>query len=132
MDELKEKEDQYGVQFVTVQLQGASPPDEVLTAIKDRMVAGQRQEQAQAEAAQRQTLADAELYAAQKEADAQAYAITTTTEAEQAAIETLLDELETRGDLADKFLDYLMTQELKENSKWIIGRDSAPVIELRE
>ena len=109
MESLKEKEEQYGVEFITVQMQNASPPEEVLTAIKDRMVALQRQEQAQAEAAQRQTLADADLYAAQKEADAEAYQITTTAQAdaerirltsaaEKEAVNALLAELEGKGD----------------------------------
>jgi hypothetical protein len=26
-----------------------------------------------------------------------------------------------QGDLAQKYLDYLIAQELKENSKWVIG-----------
>src|SRR5690606_33131811 len=82
MTALKEKEAQYGVQFVTVQMQSASPPEEVLTAIKDRMVATQRQQQAEAEAVQKQTQADADLYAAQKQAEAQAYQIATTAAAE--------------------------------------------------
>ncbi len=51
MDALLEKEEQYGVKFVTVQMQDASPPEEVLQAIRDRMVVVQRQDQAQAEAA---------------------------------------------------------------------------------
>ncbi|MGC9357771.1 MAG: SPFH domain-containing protein [Anaerolineae bacterium] len=141
---LQEKEVQYGVEFITVQIQGASPPEEVVTAIKDRMVAVQRQEQAQAEAAQRRTLADAEFYAAQKQADGEAYQITKlataeaqritlTSEAQQEAIEAILDELETRGDLATEYIQVLIAQELKENSKWIIsGGEAAPVVELRE
>lgn len=141
---LQEKETQYGVEFITVQLQSASPPEEVVTAIKDRMVAVQRQEQAQAEAAQRRTLADAEFYAAQKQADGEAYQvtklataeaqrITLTSEAQQEAIEAILDELETRGDLATEYIQVLIAQELKENSKWIIsGGEAAPVVELRE
>jgi len=55
MEALREREAQYGVEFVIVQLQSASPPQEVVTAIKDRMVAVQQQEQAEAEAAQRRT-----------------------------------------------------------------------------
>jgi regulator of protease activity HflC (stomatin/prohibitin superfamily) len=142
LEALLEKEDQYGVKFVTVQLQSASPPDEVLSAIKDRMVAGQRQEQAQAEAAQRQTLADAELYAAQKAADAIAYEITTTaaadaerisvtTAAQQEAIRAVLDELAKQGELGERFIDVLLAQELKENSKWILNGDSSPIVDLR-
>lgn len=142
MDALKAKEEQYGVRFVTVQLQSASPPDEVLGAIKDRMVASQRQEQAQAEALQAQTLADAELYAAQKRADAEAYQITTTaraesqrieftTEAQQLAVRAILEELDGRGELAEKYLDYLIAQELKTNSKWILGGESVPRIDIQ-
>ena len=142
MEALKDKEEQYGVQFVTVQMQSASPPDEVMTAIKDRMVAVQRQEQAQAEAAQSQTLADADLYAAQKEADAKAYQITTTaqadaerirltTAAQQEAVRALLAELEGKGAVGEKFIDYLIAQELKENSKWVIGGESTPILDMR-
>jgi regulator of protease activity HflC (stomatin/prohibitin superfamily) len=144
MAALREKEEQYGVEFITVQIQSASPPQEVVTAIKDRMVAVQRQEQAQAEAAQRRTLADAEYYAAQKEADGEAYQITKLAEAEaqhitltsvaqQEAMRTLLDELRGHGTLAEQYIQLLIAQELKENSKWIIsGSETAPVVELRE
>ena len=52
LTQLRTKEAQYGVQFVTVQIQSATPPEEVVKAIKDRMVAQQRKEQADAEAAQ--------------------------------------------------------------------------------
>jgi len=142
MAALKEKESQYGVQFATVQLQSASPPDEVLTAIKDRMVAGQRQEQAQAEAAQQKTVADAEFYTAQKRAEAAAYEITKTAEAEaerirlntevqQLAIRSIVGELEGKGDLANKFIDYLIAQELKNNSKWIINGEGTPIVDLK-
>jgi membrane protease subunit HflK len=142
---LQEKEDQYGVEFVTVQIQSASPPEEVVTAIKDRMVAVQRQEQAQAEAAQRRTLADADYYAAQKAAEGEAYQITKLAEAEaqrialtsvaqQEAVRALLEELEEGGELAEAYVQVLLAQELKENSKWIISGsgETAPVIELRE
>ena len=142
MEALKAKEEQYGVQFVTVQMQSASPPEEVMTAIKDRMVAVQRQEQAQAEAAQSQTLADANLYAAEKEADAEAYQITTTaladaerirltTAAEKEAVHALLEELEGKGAVGEKFIEYLIAQELKENSKWVINGESTPILDMR-
>ena len=142
MQELKQKEDQYGVEFVTVQIQSASPPEEVLSAIKDRMVAGQLQEQAEAEAAQQRIVADARFYAAQKEADADAYRITTTaaaeaeqirltTEAQQLAVRAILSELEGKGALAEKYIDYLIAVELKENSKWILGAGAEPILELR-
>ena len=142
MQELKKKEDQYGVEFITVQIQNAMPPTEVLAAIKDRMVAGQRQEQAEAEAAQQRTVADAQFYASQKEADADAYRITTTaaaeaeqiqltTEAQQLAVRAILSELEGKGALAEKYIDYLIAVELKENSKWILGAGAEPILELR-
>ena len=141
MAALQEKEEQYGVRFVTVQIQSASPPAEVVTAIKDRMVAVQRQEQAQAEAAQRKTLADADFYVAQKEADANAYRLTQNAEAEarrialsaeaqQQAVRALLSEMRGQGELAEKYLDYLIAQELKENSKWVIGGDSLSILDL--
>ena len=142
MQELEKKEDQYGVEFITVQIQSASPPAEVLSAIKDRMVTVQRQEQAEAEAAQQRTVADARFYAAQKEAEALAYRITTTaaaeaeqiqltTEAQQLAVRAILSELEGKGALADKYIDYLIAVELKENSKWILGTGAEPILELR-
>ena len=142
MQELKEMGDQYGVEFITVQIQNASPPAEVLAAIKDRMVASQRQEQAEAEAAQQRTAADALFYAAQKEAEADAYRITTTaaaeaeqiqltTEAQQLAVRAILSELEGKGALAEKYIDYLIAVELKENSKWILGAGAEPILELR-
>ncbi|MBX3013334.1 MAG: SPFH domain-containing protein [Caldilineaceae bacterium] len=142
MAALRDKESQYGVQFATVQLQNASPPAEVLTAIKDRMVAVQRQEQAQAEAAQQKTVADAQFYTAQKQAEAAAYEITKTAEAEaerirlntaveQLAIRAMIGELEGKGELANKFIDYLIAQQLKENSKWIINGEGTPIVDLQ-
>jgi len=146
MAALAEKETQYGVQFVTVQIQSASPPAEVVAAIKDRMVAVQRQEQAEAEAAQRRTLADAEFYAAQKKADGDAYEITKlasaeaerirlTSTAQQEAVQAMLDELADRGELGKAYLQLLIAQELRDNSKWIIssgqgGESIVPRIEL--
>jgi len=131
MAALQEKEEQYGVLFITVQMQNASPPDEVMTAIRDRMVAVQRQEQAQAEAAQRQTLADAEYYVAQREADAAAYQITKITQAQQEAARAIMAELEGKGTLAEMYIQYLIAQELKENSKWVISGDGTPIVDLR-
>lgn len=145
MEALREKEAQYGVEFVMVQIQSASPPQEVVEAIKDRMVAVQRQEQAEAEATQRRTLADAEFYAAQKQADGKAYQITKlaeaeaqrialTSQAQQEAVQAMLNELEGRGALAEQYIQVLIAQELRENSKWIIsgGGETVPVVELRE
>jgi len=143
MEALREREAEYGVQFVMVQIQSASPPSEVVQAIKDRMVAVQRQEQAEAEAAQQRTLADAEFYAAQKQADGEAYQITKLAEAEaqritltaqaqQEAVEAMLDELAGRGALAEQYIQLLIAQELRENSKWIIsgGGETVPVVEV--
>jgi regulator of protease activity HflC (stomatin/prohibitin superfamily) len=143
LDVIKTKEEQYGVRFATVQMQSASPPDEVVQAIKDRMVAVQRQEQAQAEAEQTKTKADAEFYAAQKradaefyaaqkQADAEAYQIAKTAEAQQDAIRVILAELDKRGDIGQKYIEYMIAQELKENSKWIISGEGTPIIDLRE
>ncbi len=133
MTALKTKEQQYGVKFVTIQIQSATPPDEVVAAIKDRMVAAQKQEQAQAEADQVKTRADAEFYAAQKRADATAYEMDKTAEARRGSIQMLLAELSKHPDIANKYLDYLMTQELKDNSKWVIGSGSlAPSLNMTE
>jgi regulator of protease activity HflC (stomatin/prohibitin superfamily) len=145
MAALREKEEQYGVKFVTVQIQSASPPEEVVTAIKDRMVAVQRQEQAQAEAAQRRTLADAEYYAAQKQADGSAYEITAlaeadaqrialTSAAEREAMQATLTALQGKGDLGTQYIQLLIAEQLKDNSKWIISGgtgETVPVVELR-
>jgi membrane protease subunit HflK len=130
--ELRAKEQQYGVQFITVQIQSAEPPANVVSAIEDRMVAVQRQAQAEAEAAQQKVLADANFYSAQKQADAEAYQIQQRAAAQQESIRLLLGALSQHPDIASKYLDYLMTQELKNNSKWVIGQPgSAPIIDLR-
>lgn len=141
---LKEKEDQYGVKFVLAQIQSASPPAEVVNAIKDRMVAVQLQEQAEAEATQQRTLADSQFYSAQKAAEGEAYQITRLAEAEadrigltsQAQTEALrrvLQELEGKGALAEQYIQVLIAQELRENSKWIINSgDTMPVIDFRD
>jgi len=144
MAALKEKEDQYGVIFVHVQIQSASPPVEVVSAIKDRMVAVQLQEKAEAEATQLRTLADSEFYAAQKKAEGEAYQITKlaeaeatrislTTQAEKDALREILQELEGKGTLAEQYIQVLIAQELRQNSKWIISSgETMPVVELRE
>lgn len=131
LDELRTKEQQYGVQFVTVQIQSAEPPANVVSAIEERMIAVQRQEQAEAEAAQQRVLADAQFYTAQKEADAEAYQIQQRAVAQQESIRLLLGELSRQPQIADKYLDYLMTLELKHNSKWILGASGTPIIDLR-
>ena len=144
MAALNEKEDQYGVIFIHVQIQSASPPAEVVSAIKDRMVAVQLQEKAVAEATQQRTLADSEFYAAQKKAEGEAYQITKlaeaeatriglTTQAEKEALREILQELEGKGILAEQYIQVLIAQELRQNSKWIISSgETMPVVELRE
>jgi membrane protease subunit HflK len=144
MAALKEKEVQYGVEFIHVQVQSASPPVEVVSAIKDRMVAVQLQEKAEAEATQQRTLADSEFYSTQKKAEGEAYQITKlaeaeatrislTTQAEKEALQEILQELEGKGTLAEQYIQVLIAQELRQNSKWIISSgETMPVVELRE
>jgi regulator of protease activity HflC (stomatin/prohibitin superfamily) len=134
LDELRQREQQYGVEFVTVQLQSAEPPADVVSAIEDRMVAAQRQAQAEAEAAQQRVLADAEYYAAQKRADAEAYQITQLAAAQQESIRRLLGELSLHPAIAESYLQYLMTQELSASgsAKWVIGQPgSTQILDLR-
>lgn len=134
LDELRTKEQQYGVQFVTVQIQSAEPPADVVSAIEDLMVARQRQAQAEAEAAQQRVLADAQYYASQKKAEAEAYEITQVAEAQQESIRLLLGQLSQHPEIAAKYLDYLMTGELAKNgsAKWVIGQPgSSQIIDLR-
>ena len=127
---LQEKEDQYGVQFVLIQIQSASPPVEVVNAIKDRMVAVQLEEQAAAEAAQQRTLADSHFYTAQKQAEGEAYQITSLAEAQADALRIILQELEGKGPLAEQYIQVLIAQELRQNSKWIISNGGMiPVID---
>jgi regulator of protease activity HflC (stomatin/prohibitin superfamily) len=144
MTALQQKEDQYGVKFVLVQIQSASPPAEVLTAIKDRMVAVQLQEKASAEATQQRTIADGEFYTAQKKAEGEAYQISKlaeadanrislTSQAQTEALRAVLQELEGKGTLAEQYIQVLLAQELSQNSKWIISDGGAmPIVDLRE
>ena len=139
---LRQKEPQYGIEFVTVQLQSASPPPEVVTAIKDRMVAAQRQEQAETEATQVRTQADADYYLAQKKAEAEAYQVRSvahadaeriaiTSRADLEASVALLEALEGKGTLAEGYLQLLIAQALRENSKWVIGGSEGMVPQLQ-
>jgi membrane protease subunit HflK len=130
---LQEKEDQYGVEFVLVQIQSAEPPAEVVNAIKNRMVAVELQEQAAAEAAQQRTLADSQFYTAQKQAEAEAYQITNLAEAQANALRIILQELEGKGTLAEEYIQVLIAQELRQNSKWIISDgQTMPIIDFGE
>lgn len=130
---LQEKEDQYGVKFVLVQIQNAAPPAEVVGAIKNRMVAEQLQEQAAAEAEQQRTLADSQFYTAQKQAEGEAYQTTKLAEAQAEALRIILQELEGKGTLGEQYIQVLMAQELRQNSKWIISNGGTiPAIDFGE
>lgn len=130
---LQEREAQYGVEFILIQVQSASPPPEVVNAIKDRMVAVQLQEQAEAEAAQQRTLADSQFYAAQKQAEGEAIQINVTSQAQLEALRNILQALEGRGELGEQYMQVLIAQELRQNSKWIISSGGTiPVIDLGE
>ena len=130
---LQKKEDQYGVKFILIQIQNASPPAEVVTAIKDRMVAEQLQDKAVAEAIQQHTLADSEFYTAQKKAEGEAYQITKLAEAQKESLRLILQELEGKGTLGELYIQVLIAQALSENSKWIISNSGTmPVIDFRE
>lgn len=107
------------------------------------MVAIEKQEQSETEAIQLRTLADAEEYAAGKKADAEAYQIEVlseaeahrimlTSEAELEAASAMLSILEKYGELAEDYIQLLLTQELRENSKWIISGpgEFSPTIEI--
>ncbi len=127
---LQQKQGQYGVEFILVQIQNAAPPSEVVNAIKNRMVAVQLQEQAEAEAQQQKTLADSQFYAAQKQADGEAYQTITIAEAQAEALRIILQELEDKGALGEQYIQVLIAQELRQNSKWIISDGSTmPVID---
>ena len=128
---LQEKQNQYGVEFILVQIQNAAPPAEVVGAIKNRMVAEQLQEQAAAEAEQQRTLADSQFYTAQKQADGEAYQTTKLAEAQAEALRIILQELEEKGTLGEQYIQVLMAQELRQNSKWIISNGGTiPVLDL--
>lgn len=130
---LQQKQSQYGVEFILVQIQSAAPPAEVVDAIKNRMVAVQLQEQAEAEAQQQKTLADSQFYAAQKQADGEAYQTITIAEAHAEALRIILQELEDKGALGEQYIQVLIAQELRQNSKWIISDgDTMPIIDFQE
>lgn len=131
LTELRAKEAQYGVEFVTVQIQSAEPPTNVVQAIEDRMVAVQKQAQAEAEAAQQKILADAAFYTSQKQADAEAYQIRQHAQAQKETVQLILEQLSQHPEIADRYLEYLKTQELKNNSKWIITQgEITPLVSL--
>ncbi|OGO36375.1 MAG: hypothetical protein A2W35_07400 [Chloroflexi bacterium RBG_16_57_11] len=142
--DLQQKQERYGIEFILVQVQNASPPEEVVNAIKDKMVAVQMLEKATSDAEQQRTLADSDFYSAQKKAEGDAYQITKIAEAEAQSIslssqakikamQAILDELQGLGPLAEQYIQVLIAQELRENSKWIISNGGTlPIIDLSE
>ena len=130
---LRDKQAQYGVEFILVQIQSASPPAEVVDAIKNRMVAVELQEQASAEAKQQRTLADSQFYSAQKKADGEAYQTTTLADAQAEALRIILQELENKGTLGEQYIQVLIAQELRQNSKLIISNGGTmPIVNFGE
>jgi membrane protease subunit HflK len=141
---LQQKQERYGIEFILVQVQNASPPEEVVNAIKDKMVAVQMLEKASSDAEQQRTLADSDFYAAQKKAEGDAYqinriaeaeaqSITLSSQAKITAMQAILDELQGLGPLAEQYIQVLIAQELRENSKWIISNGGTlPIIDLGE
>jgi membrane protease subunit HflK len=139
---LQQVQERYGIEFILVQIQNASPPEEVVNAIKDKMVAVQLLEKASSDAEQMRTLADSDFYAAQKKAEGDAYQITQMAEAQaqsialssQAKVEAMqaiLNELQGKDTLAEQYIQVLIAQELRENSKWIISNGGTlPIIDL--
>lgn len=93
---------------------------EASTGAEALQLAVQRQDQAQA---------DAYMITATAQADAERMRLTA--EAQQIAIRTMIAELSNQGVLGEKFIEYLIAQELKENSKWVINGDSSPILDLR-
>ena len=124
--DLAGRELDYGIHFKLVQVQGTYPPPEVQEAIKQSMVTEQRTVGAKEEATQKHILADAMLYEAQKQTEAAKYKIEETAKAQKESIRLLLEELSKHEALGQKYMDYLVSQELKANSKWIISGSQVP------
>jgi hypothetical protein len=94
------------------------------------MVTEQRTVAAREEATQKEILADAELYEAQKQTEASRFQIEETAKAQKDSIRMLLEELAKHEALGQKYLEYLMSQELKDNSKWIIAGAGVPQLHM--
>jgi hypothetical protein len=93
----------------------------------------QLQEQAAAEAEQQRTLADSQFYTAQKRADGEAYQTTKLAEAQAEALRIILQELEDKGTLGEQYIQVLIAQEFRENSKLIISDGTTmPIIDFQE
>ena len=129
-DALAAKESHFGIHFLLIQVQGTYPPPEVEEAIKQSMVAEQRTVAAEQEARQKEIIADADFYEAQKRTDASKYEIEETAAAKKESINMLLGELSEKSELGEKYLEYMIAQELKNNSKWIISGSRVPEMHL--
>lgn len=128
--DLAGRELDYGIHFKLVQVQGTYPPPEVQEAIKQSMVTEQRTVGAKEEATQKHILADAMLYEAQKQTEAAKYKIEETAKAQKESIRLLLEELSKHEALGQKYMDYLVSQELRANSKWIISGSQVPQLHM--
>lgn len=128
--DLAAKEQDFGVHFKLVQVQGAFPPPEVQEAIKQRMVSEQQTVAAKEQATQQQIIADASFYAAGKRTQATRFEIEETAKAQKTSISLLLEELSKHEQLGHAYLQYLTSQALKDNSKWIISGGAAPQLHL--
>lgn len=128
--DLAAKEHDFGVHFKLVQVQGAFPPPEVQEAIKQRMVSEQQTGAAKEQATQKQIIADASYYEAGKRTQATRFEIEETAKAQKTSISMLLEELAKHEQLGHAYLQYLTSQALKDNSKWIISGGAAPQIHL--
>ena len=129
-ENLAAKEGDFGIHFLLIQVQGSYPPPEVQEAIKQRMVTEQFTVAAREKATQTKITADAQLYQAQRSSEAAGFQIEETAKAQKKSIRMLLDELSKHEALGQKYLEYLISQELKENSKWIISGDTVPQMHL--
>lgn len=129
---LADMEESYGVKFRLVQIQGTYPPEEVQAAIKQRMIMEQRTVEAKEQATQTQIIADAQLYETERTTEAERNRIEQVSQARKESVRMLLEELDKSPKLGEKYLDYLMTQELKDNSKWVISGGSAPELHIRD
>ena len=39
--------------------------------------------------------------------------------------------MEDKGEIGEKYVELLIAKELKENSKWVIGGEGTPILDLR-
>ncbi len=128
---LSASQDHFGVAFRLVQIQATYPPEEVAQAIRERMVSEQRKQAATSDAEKEKILADAKFYSANRESEAKALEVERLAAAQQKSIGAMLGELQKSPELGQKYLDLLIAQELKANSKWVISSGAAPALTLQ-